>query len=73
MGDSGRFQSGARWMISAERNRCAELVEQIRDLVRRRETDSDAVDAVHEDVRELCDQLIMKLQPITIRYPQRTP
>ncbi len=68
-----RFQSGARWMIAAERNRCAEIVEQIRDLVRRRDTDSDAVDEVHEAVRELCDQLIMKLQPITIRYPQRTP
>ncbi len=68
-----RFQSGVNWMIKVERDRCAELVEQIRQLSLNDPDKSDAENDRREAVRELCDQLIMKLQPITIRYPQRTP
>ncbi len=65
-------------MIKVERDRCAELVEQIRRLSLRLpenfdEADIDAVNDEREHVRELCDQLIMILQPITVRYPKRTP
>ena len=67
-----RFQSGANWMIKVQRDRCAELVEQIRALFLGETTDLDDINKKREAVRELCDQLIMKLQPITIRYPQRT-
>ena len=74
-------QSGARWMIKAERDRCAELVEQIRHLSLRPKANEgsfvvetwEQVDEKRDAVRELCDQLIMKLQPITVRYPKRTP
>jgi hypothetical protein len=58
-------------MIAAERNRCAELVEQIRQLSLNDPDESDAENDRREAVRELCDQLIMKLQPITIRYPKK--
>ncbi len=68
-------------MIKIERDRCAELVEQIRQLSLRPKADDgglvvetwDQVDEKRDAVREYCDQLIMKLQPITVRYPKRTP
>ena len=65
-------------MTNAQRDRCAELVEQIRRLSlglpeNFDEANIDEVNEEREQVRERCDQLIMILQPITVRYPKRTP
>ena len=56
-------------MTNAQRDRCAELVEQIRKLARAKPLSDDW----DESIGECCDQLIMILQPITVRYPKRTP
>lgn len=52
-------------MTNPQRDRCAELVEQIRQLARAKPLPDDW----EASIGECCNQLIMILQPITIRRP----
>ena len=49
-------------MNKAQRDYCADLVEQIRRLVRQKPRPDDWDD----QIGELCDQLVMRLQPIEV-------
>ena len=49
-------------MNAPQRHYCAELVEKIRQLVRRKPRPDDW----DEQIGELCNQLIMRLEPIDI-------